>query len=124
VSLVQAILLAPAGYYWWTQDFSSGVAARSIVLSIGLVLITVLLGAVYFIYFWGLKGATPAKKLVGLAVEGTDGSYPIGVPRATVRFLGYLVSGALLGGGFLLIALDGNGLHDRIAGTRVVRRKA
>jgi uncharacterized RDD family membrane protein YckC len=40
-----------------------------------------------------------------------------------VRLLGYLLSGALLGGGFLLILLDGSGLHDRLAGTRVVRRR-
>ena len=42
---------------------------------------------------------------------------------AALRFVGYIVSGVTLGAGFLLIALsdDRRGLHDRIAGTRVVR---
>jgi uncharacterized RDD family membrane protein YckC len=121
VTLVQALLLAPAAYYWWSRDLAQ-VGAAPLALSAGLLLLTTAIGALYFIYFWGVRGATPGKRLLGLAVEGTDGSFPIGLPRATARLLGYLLSGALLGGGFLLILLDGNGLHDRLAGTRVVRR--
>lgn len=80
-------------------------------------------GGAYFVYFWGVRGATPGKRALGLAVESTHGACPIGVPRAAVRTLAYAVSGAFLGVGFLMIALDGEGLHDRIAGTRVVRRR-
>jgi uncharacterized RDD family membrane protein YckC len=61
---------------------------------------------------------------MGLAVEGAKGEYPIGLGRAALRFLGYFVSGLPFGLGFLLIPLTGTGLHDRIAGTRVVRRDA
>jgi uncharacterized RDD family membrane protein YckC len=81
------------------------------------------LGAVYYVYHWGVKGATPGKRLLGLVVQGEDGSEPIGLNRATVRVLGYLVSGLILGIGFLMIAFGGAGLHDRMAGTRVVRRE-
>ncbi len=96
--------------------------AGSLLASTFAVVGTAALGALYFIYFWGVRGATPGKRMLGLDVEGSDGSFPIGLPRAAARFLGYLLSGALLGGGFLLILLDGSGLHDRLAGTRVVRR--
>ena len=46
----------------------------------------------------------------------------IGMSRATLRVLGYVASTLLLGVGFLMIAFGGTALHDRIAGTRVVRR--
>lgn len=122
VAFVQALLLAPAVGYWWSRELTQ-VGFTPIALTAALVVLTAVLGALYFIYFWGVRGATPGKQLVGLDVEGTDGSFPIGLPRAAARLLGYLLSGALLGGGFLLILLDGSGLHDRIAGTRVVRRR-
>ncbi len=122
VGLMQAVLLAYPAFYWWSRELVQ-VGAGPVALSAGLVLLTAALGALYFIYYWGIRGATPGKRLLGLDVEGSDGSFPIGVSRASARFLGYLLSGALLGGGFLLILLDGSGLHDRLAGTRVVRRR-
>ena len=54
-------------------------------------------------------------------MEAEDGGGPLGPGRAALRFLGYLLSAASLGVGFLMIAFTGSGLHDRIAGTRVVR---
>ncbi len=45
-------------------------------------------------------------------------------PRDTARsrLLAALASALLLGAGFLMIAFGGTGLHDRMAGTRVMRR--
>ena len=42
---------------------------------------------------------------------------------ATLRFIGYLVCALTLGIGFLFIVFDERkrGLHDRIAGTHVIR---
>ncbi len=122
VALLQTLLLAPAAHYWWLRDISAGVAFTPIALTLALAMLTLALGALYFIYFWAVRGATLGKRWVGLVVESTGGDCPIGFTRATARFFGYLISGALLGGGFLLIALDGHGLHDRLAGTRVVKR--
>ena len=81
------------------------------------------LSFVYHVFFWGQQGATPGKSLMGLSVETEDGESPIGLSTAALRFVGYIVSGITLGAGFFLIALsdDRRGLHDRIAGTRVVR---
>ena len=39
------------------------------------------------------------------------------------RLFGYLLSGAVLGIGFFMILFAGSALHDRIAETRVVRRR-
>jgi uncharacterized RDD family membrane protein YckC len=79
--------------------------------------------ALYFVLFWGARGATPGKSLLGLVIKTDTGETPIGYSRALLRFLGYGLSFALLGMGFVLILLseDRLGLHDRIAGTRVTR---
>jgi uncharacterized RDD family membrane protein YckC len=77
----------------------------------------------YFVYFWGARGATPGKSLLGLTVVTDSGESPIGYGRAFLRLLGYGASSLLMGLGFLLIAFspDRRALHDRIAGTRVER---
>jgi uncharacterized RDD family membrane protein YckC len=82
-----------------------------------------LLRILYYLYFWGARGATPGKSLLGLGIVTMEGRTPIGYGRALLRLLGYAVSSAFLGIGFLLIAFspDRRGLHDRIAGTRVER---
>ncbi|HET7745846.1 MAG TPA: RDD family protein [Vicinamibacteria bacterium] len=126
VAAVQIVLFVPVFYYWWAHELPatpSDVSFLPILLSFGLVPVVVALGGVYYVYFWGVRGTTPGKRLLGLVVQAEDGTEPIGVSRATIRALGYLVSGLLLGVGFLMIAFGGNGLHDRMAGTRVVRRE-
>ncbi len=82
-----------------------------------------LLSLGYYVFFWGVQGATPGKSLLGLSVQTEDGESPVGVQTAALRVLGYFASTVVLGFGFLLIALseDKRGLHDRIAGTRVMR---
>lgn len=71
----------------------------------------------------GLTGLTLGKWATGLRIERNDGGN-IGIGRAFLRhFVGYPLSFALLGLGFLLAAVSvhGRGLHDMIAGTVVVR---
>jgi uncharacterized RDD family membrane protein YckC len=77
----------------------------------------------YYVYFWGARGATPGKSLLGLTIVTESGETPIGYGRALLRLAGYGASSLLLGLGFLLIAFspDRRALHDRIAGTRVER---
>ncbi|PYQ23735.1 MAG: hypothetical protein DMF81_07790 [Acidobacteria bacterium] len=125
VGLGQTLLLAPAILYWRWRDLGptpADVPFLPIVLSLALVPVALALGAFYFVYYWGVRGTTPGKRLLGLGVEGDDGSSPIGVSRAAVRLAGYVLSGLLLGMGFFIVAFGGTALHDRIAGTRVVRR--
>jgi uncharacterized RDD family membrane protein YckC len=71
----------------------------------------------------GLTGLTLGKWATGLRIEKNDGR-DLGMGRAFLRhFVGYPVSFALLGLGFLIAAVSvhGRGLHDIIAGTIVVR---
>jgi uncharacterized RDD family membrane protein YckC len=71
----------------------------------------------------GLTGFTLGKWATGLRIERIDGG-EAGIGRAFLRhFIGYPVSFALFGLGFLLAAVSvhGRGLHDMIAGTIVVR---
>ena len=71
----------------------------------------------------GLTGLTLGKWATGLRIERNNGGN-VGIGRALLRhFVGYPLSFALLGIGFLMAAVTvhGRGLHDIIAGTIVVR---
>lgn len=84
-----------------------------------------LLSMLYTLVFWATKGATPGKIFLKLRILGARSAAAegLGWGTAIVRALGYMVSGALLGIGFLLVLFTSQkqGLHDLIAGTRVVR---
>lgn len=125
VAAIQALLLAPVAQHWWARELPANpadVPFLPIFVSLAMVPVAILLGAAYYAFFWGMKGATPGKRAVGLMVVAEDGTTPLGLSRATLRVLGYIASALLLGIGFLMIAFGGTALHDRIAGTRVVRR--
>jgi len=119
------VLVTPVVVYWRARGLGptpADVPFVPIVLSAALVPIALALGAFYFLYYWGVQGATPGKRLLGLEVEGEDGTSPIGIPRAAVRLAGCALSALLLGMGFFIVAFGGTALHDRISATRVVRR--
>jgi pSer/pThr/pTyr-binding forkhead associated (FHA) protein/uncharacterized RDD family membrane protein YckC len=125
VGLGQLLLVSPIFLYWWARELPLSpleVPFLPIMLSLVLALLAALLGGVYFVHGWGVRGATPGKRMLQLAVEAEDGRFPIGLSTAVLRLVGYLCSALLLGVGFLMIAVTGRGLHDRMAGTRVVRR--
>lgn len=65
--------------------------------------------------------ATPGKRILGLRVVREDGRR-VGVGLALGRYLAYIVSGIILGIGFLMIGWTDQkkGLHDMICSTRVV----
>ena len=127
VAVAQAALVAPGAFYFSRmfgtdeKTLPAEPGFLPILLSVALVVVAALIGAGYYVYFWGVKGATPGKRFLGLVVQSESGEVPIGVGRAVLRLLGYVLSGAVLGIGFLMIAFSGDGLHDRLASTRVVR---
>jgi uncharacterized RDD family membrane protein YckC len=89
-------------------------------IAMGLSLVLFLL---YFTLLTGEGGQTLGKMLLGVRVQGMDGS-PVGYGRSFIRTLGYIVSiffGSFLG--FLWALWDRNNQtwHDKIAGTRVVK---
>jgi uncharacterized RDD family membrane protein YckC len=122
VLAVQALVLTPGVLYWRSRELPSEVPYLAIALSLALVPLAIGLGAGYYLHSWGVRGSTLGQRLFDLEVEGEDGSRPPGLSRAFLRLLGYGFSACLFGVGFLLIPFSGRALHDRIAGTRVVRR--
>ena len=80
----------------------------------------------YVVGGWARTGRTPGKALLRLSVVTSGPPVPvpgIGLKSASVRFLAWNLSGALLGVGYLLVLFrkDRRALHDLVAGTRVVR---
>jgi uncharacterized RDD family membrane protein YckC/endogenous inhibitor of DNA gyrase (YacG/DUF329 family) len=84
-------------------------------------LIGVLISAGYFTYFFG-NGQTLGMKAMKIKLCETDGTYPIGYGKGFLRWIGMVISGLVIGLGFLWILIDENrqGWHDKIAGTYVV----
>jgi uncharacterized RDD family membrane protein YckC len=77
--------------------------------------------AAYTVFFWSATGQTPGKAVMGVRVVRLDGR-PMGLWTSMLRVLGYSLSLATLGLGFLLILGDNRrqDLADKIAGTCVV----
>jgi uncharacterized RDD family membrane protein YckC len=81
--------------------------------------------AIYAIYhagFWAWRGQTPGKMLLNIRLIRTNGNQ-VTLGYALLRYLGYIISGALMGVGFLWIAFDPHkqGLHDKVADTYVIK---
>jgi uncharacterized RDD family membrane protein YckC len=69
-----------------------------------------------YTFFTGLFGQTPGMRLLGLACVRVEDGRPLGLARAALRaFLLNLVIPAVV------YDKDGRGLHDRAAGSVVVR---
>src|ERR1700752_69731 len=87
------------------------------------IMLAVLMSLLNLVVIPGFTGFTLGKWATGLRIERTAGG-KVGIGRALLRhFVGYPLSFALLGIGFLIAAVSvhGRGLHDIIAGTVVVR---
>jgi uncharacterized RDD family membrane protein YckC len=84
--------------------------------------LSVLIVFSYFTGFVGWRGQTPGKMLVRLRIVRVNGD-EVGNGRAFVRWIGQILGTLLLGIGFLMIAFSRKkqGLHDKLAGTNVVR---
>jgi len=77
----------------------------------------------YFTAFWAGTGQTPGDRVMGIVVLRDGETGPLRPAKALVRFGAMVLSAIPLGAGFLPILTDDRrrGLHDRIAGTVVVR---
>jgi len=79
---------------------------------------------VYEVFFYGFFSATPGMMLIGAKVVDLDGAPP-GFPRALLRSLMARFVEMMLFVGYLWIIIhpEKRGLHDMMAGTRVVYRR-
>jgi uncharacterized RDD family membrane protein YckC len=75
----------------------------------------------YFVGCNGRFGCTPGKWVLGLRVVNLDCS-PLGFRRAFWRYSGEVLSSLTMGIGYLMVAFnpEKRGLHDVLAGTRVI----
>jgi uncharacterized RDD family membrane protein YckC len=82
----------------------------------------VLIALCYFTLFVGFRGQTPGKMLLRLRIIRVTGE-EVGYGRALVRWIGQILGVLSLGIGFLMVAVSRKrqGLHDKLAGTYVVR---
>lgn len=111
------IALLLSGQPWPSPGQASGPSGMLAVL------VNQLLPVLVLVIGWGHYGTTPGKLLLELRViDARTGARP-GYVRAAIRYVGYIVSTLTLGIGFLWIAFDRKreGLHDKLAGTRVIR---
>ncbi len=117
VGLIQLTL-----FYLTTHLVAQRVGAlpRSALVAMGLV--GAVMGAGYFLFFWGLSGQTLGKLLTGSRVVDRRGS-ALGFGRAALRLVATLVAALPFGAGFIGLWTDRErrGWHDRIAGTKVIR---
>ncbi|MFZ5767639.1 MAG: RDD family protein [Bacillota bacterium] len=82
-----------------------------------------ILGGAYFVGCTAKWGQTAGKRVLGIRVVREDGG-PVGFGRALLReTLARWAAGLVLGLGYLWAAWDagGQGWHDKVAGTAVVR---
>lgn len=85
--------------------------------------ISTLLGLVYFIGFWSLRGQTPGMMAFNMRVVRADDGGPVDLLRGLLRYVGLHISFAVILIGVIWAAFDSRkqGWHDKIAGTVVVR---
>ena len=91
---------------------------RTVILSfIGMVI-----GLAYETWFIGKYGATPGKMACKIRVV-TAGGGAVSYGRAFGRYFAKLLSGLILGVGYIMAAFDEErrALHDRICETRVIK---
>jgi len=73
---------------------------------------------------WAMLGETIGHRVLGMEIRRVDDGQRPGAGQVVVRYLGYLASSIIIGIGLLIAAFDvrKQGLHDKLAGTVVVRR--
>lgn len=113
--LAALVLVATFPFLAFAGDSTSGL--RRHVLQAWVVIVV---GA-YLVWFWARGGQTLAMKTWRIRVEAADGG-PVRPGQAARRYFFAWAGAAVLGVGFLWALLDRDGqyLHDRLAGTRLV----
>ena len=113
--LAALVLVATFPFLAFAGDSTSGLRRHALQAWVVLVV-----GA-YLVWFWTRGGQTLAMKTWRIRVEAADGG-PVRPGQAARRYLFAWGGAAVLGIGFLwaLLARDGQYLHDRLAGTRLV----
>jgi uncharacterized RDD family membrane protein YckC len=103
----------------------AGTCSSTLTGSIGLFeLLALGVQFLYFVGLWSQLGGTLGQRMLGLHVVDAATGKHIGVGRAIGRFIGYIISSAVLSIGLIWAAFDPRkqGWHDKMASTFVVRK--
>ena len=122
-SLLYESLLAFAVVFFAGLLFYGAASGRlsGLIRSLFQIYLIVILG-LYFVWCWHRGGQTLPMKTWKLRLASADGG-PVSVLRAALRYLLACLSFALAGTGLVWAVFDRDRqfLHDRLAGTRIVR---
>lgn len=82
-----------------------------------------LIGLLYWVGFWAWRGQTPGMIPFNMRILMADDGTKVDVVRALLRYVGMIISFAILFLGIIWVGFDRRkqGWHDKIAGTVVVR---
>lgn len=85
-----------------------------------------LIGLLYFVVFWAVRGQTPGMMPFRLRVVRADDGGNVDIVRSILRYVGLIIAMAALLIGVIWAAFDARkqGWHDKIGGTVVVRSRA
>ena len=127
---------AKAGFWIrFVAIFIDGILVGIVTSAIGAILnlntngrsgLQLLLGLVYYVYFWSNSGPWPGQtigsKLLNIRVVRTNGS-DLTISQALIRYVGFVISAICLLIGLIWAAFDANkqGWHDKIADTYVIK---
>lgn len=118
--LLDAIILGVLG---WILGYVLGSKdATTLLVSVNnLISLALLVG--YAVFYQASVGQTLGKKVMGIKVVDAKGQTPNMLTFFLREIVGRLVSGIILGIGYLMVLWDGRkqGLHDKIASTYVVK---
>ncbi len=86
-------------------------------------ILSLVISIYYWVFYQASSGQTLGKKAMGIKVVDMAGNKPSAMTFFLREIIGKLVSAIILFIGYLMILWDGKkqGLHDKIAGTVVVR---
>jgi len=123
------IILTFAPYQWFSlgslvgsSDVFNEPPWRMVPYLIAGNVVSLLVNVAYFVGFWVWRGQTPGKMLMNIKIVRSDNTR-IKISQALLRYLGYIVSAAVLFIGFIWVAFDPlkQGFHDKMAETFVVK---
>jgi uncharacterized RDD family membrane protein YckC len=82
-----------------------------------------ILPAIAVIMFWIYKSATPGKMVLGLKIVDAETGQKLSAGQSIGRYLGYYVAMLPLFLGLIWVGIDKRkqGLHDKLAGTVVIK---
>jgi uncharacterized RDD family membrane protein YckC len=122
IAIIGSIVIFLGATY--EDDRVVSVSAPSAVIGSIILFVSVVVGILYFPYFWSHGGSTLGMRPFNLRVVRDSDGGPIGWGTAFLRLLGLWVAGLVFYLGYIWIFIDKRrrGWQDLIAGTVMIRR--